>query len=233
MKDAWTNVRRGHLARLGVVVQRHADSASVVTAVLADDVARTELPQTSVVVTRHGDQVSRVRREGTVPDPALVVGKGGLQEQSSVVRIHWRAIGLRGECLLRGLLARGVVADAQEISVLDRSVEDTEEVAVLGLRLGGWRRGLVLLVLLSAIGRLLVVEFLDRDLGWSVVGIKIPHLGGVVGRAGGQVLDIGRQEDAGEVVLVRLECADGDDTGGFLVLDHAPDVDIALSLRSC
>lgn len=202
----------------------------MVAAVLADDIARTELPQTRIVVTRHSDQVSRVRRESTVPYPALVVGQGCLQEQSTVVGIHRRAIGLRSEGLLRGLLARGVVADAQEISVLDRSVEDAQEIAVLGLRRGCRGLGLLLLCVLR---RLLDVEFLNRDFCRSVVGIKVPHLGGVVGRAGGQVLDIGGEENTGEVVLVRLERADGDDTRGFLALDHAPDVDVALSSRSC
>jgi hypothetical protein len=42
------------------------------------------------------------------------------------------------------------------------------------------------------------------------------------------VLHIGRQQDTGEVVLVGLEGADRDDASGLFILNHAPDVDIAL-----
>ena len=64
----------------------------MVAAVLADDIASAELPQTSVVITRHSHEVCTICREGAVPDPALVIGESGLQEECVVDWIHRRPI---------------------------------------------------------------------------------------------------------------------------------------------
>ena len=50
----------------------------------------------------------------------------------------------------------------------------------------------------------------------------------VVGGAGRQVADVGAQQDARHVGVVGLEGGDGDEGGDVAVLDHAPDVDVAL-----
>lgn len=217
------------LARLGVVVQGHANCAAVVTGVLPDDVAGAELPEASVVIAGHGDEVSGVSGEGTIPDPTLVVGKGRLEEQGAVVGVHRRSIGRRSESLLRSLgLISGRFTDAKEVSVLNGGIEDAQEVTVLVTCGLSGSRGSLSLVLLGALRSLSVIEVLDGDLGGGIFRVEIPHFGSVVSGAGGQVLDIRRQENAGEVILVGLEGADRNDASGFFILNHTPDIDIAL-----
>lgn len=50
----------------------------------------------------------------------------------------------------------------------------------------------------------------------------------MVGTAGGQLLDIGREEDAGNVLLVCREVGQGDELGSVVGLEKLPDKDIAL-----
>lgn len=60
-------------------------------------------------------------------------------------------------------------------------------------------------------------------------GIEGPDSGCVVGAAGCEVADVGREEDARDVGAVGGEFADGDNGGGVVALDHAPDVDVTLA----
>lgn len=62
----------------------------------------------------------------------------------------------------------------------------------------------------------------------GLLDIDLPDLGGVVRGAGGQLLDVGREEDARDVVLVRREVRDGLQLGAIKVLDQGPDEDVAL-----
>lgn len=58
--------------------------------------------------------------------------------------------------------------------------------------------------------------------------VDLPYLGGVVRGAGGQLLDVGREEDARDVVLVRGEVRDGLQLGAIEILDQGPNKDVAL-----
>lgn len=66
------------LSGLRVVVQRNADSPSVMSVILADDRLAAQLPQSRVVIATCRYQVRRVGAECTVPDPALVARQRGL-----------------------------------------------------------------------------------------------------------------------------------------------------------
>jgi len=55
-----------------------------------------------------------------------------------------------------------------------------------------------------------------------------PYLGGVVGTTGREVLDVGREKDAGDVVAVRLEVGNWDQGCLLAVLEEMPDVNVAL-----
>lgn len=71
--------------------------------------------------------------------------------------------------------------------------------------------------------------------GLYVVGrgeVDAPDARGVVRGAGGEVPDVWREEDAGDVGVVGEELADGDDGGQVATHDHFPDVDVALG-RGC
>ena len=71
--------------------------------------------------------------------------------------------------------------------------------------------------------------------GLYVVGggeVDAPNARGVVRGAGGEVPDVWREEDAGDVGVVGEEFADGDDGGQVAAHDHFPDVDVALG-RGC
>lgn len=59
-------------------------------------------------------------------------------------------------------------------------------------------------------------------------GVDGPDAGCVVGGAGGEVPDVGGEEDACDVGVVGYEFAYGHDGGDVAALDHAPDVDVAL-----
>jgi hypothetical protein len=52
----------------------------------------------------------------------------------------------------------------------------------------------------------------------------------VVSGAGSKVSHVGREEDAGNVLVVGLKFGDRDKRGYVPVLDHAPDEDVALSM---
>lgn len=72
-----------------------------------------------------------------------------------------------------------------------------------------------------------------EGLGFVLVGdglhvLDFPDLGRMVGTAGGQLLDIGREEDAGDVLLVCREVGQGDELGSVVGLEKLPDKDIAL-----
>ena len=52
----------------------------------------------------------------------------------------------------------------------------------------------------------------------------------MVSGAGSKVSDIGREEDAGNVLVMGLKLGDRDERGYVPVLDHAPDEYVALSM---
>ena len=62
----------------------------------------------------------------------------------------------------------------------------------------------------------------------GLVDVDLPDLCGVVGGAGRQLLDVRRQQDAGDVLLVRRELRDGLQLGAVEGLDQGPDEDVAL-----
>lgn len=62
----------------------------------------------------------------------------------------------------------------------------------------------------------------------GLVDVNLPDLGGVVGGARRQLLDVGRQQDARDVLLVRRELCDGLQLGAVEGLDQRPDEDVAL-----
>lgn len=63
----------------------------------------------------------------------------------------------------------------------------------------------------------------------GLVGVHLPDLGGVVGGAGRELLDVGREEDARDALLVGGEVRDGLQFGTVEGLDQGPDEDVALS----
>lgn len=83
---------------------------------------------------------------------------------------------------------------------------------------------------------------LERLLGLFLVGdlaglgeerleiLDFPYLGGAVGAAGGQVLDVGGEEDAGDGAVVGFEVGEGDELGFLAELEEVPDVDVALGV---
>lgn len=64
--------------------------------------------------------------------------------------------------------------------------------------------------------------------GGGLVDVDLPDLGRVVGAARGELLDVGREKDAGDVLLVGGEVGDGEELGAVEVLNQGPDEDIAL-----
>lgn len=60
------------------------------------------------------------------------------------------------------------------------------------------------------------------------IGTDLPYLGRVVGRACRQLLDVRRQEDAGDVFLVGGEGGDGVEFGPVVGLDQLPEEYVAL-----
>lgn len=62
----------------------------------------------------------------------------------------------------------------------------------------------------------------------GLLDVDLPDLGGVVGGARRQLLDVGRQQDARDVLLVRRELRDGLQLGAVEGLDQGPDEDVAL-----
>ena len=62
----------------------------------------------------------------------------------------------------------------------------------------------------------------------GLVDVDLPDLGGVVGRARRQLLDVRREEDARDVLLVGGEVRDGLELGAVVRLDQGPDEDVAL-----
>jgi hypothetical protein len=52
----------------------------------------------------------------------------------------------------------------------------------------------------------------------------------VVGAAGGELLDVGGEEDAGDGLLVCVELRHGDELGALEGLDQLPDEDVSLGL---
>ena len=59
-------------------------------------------------------------------------------------------------------------------------------------------------------------------------GVDRPDAGVVVGAAGTKMADVGGEKHAGDVGGVGLEGGYGDERGDVAVLEHAPDVDVAL-----
>lgn len=134
-----------NLARLRIIVQRHADSTTVVAVVLANDLLAVQLPQARIVVRARGDEVRRVGAERAVPHPALVARQRRLERER------------RGLAVLAGLL------------------------------------------------RLVCVDF--------------PDLGRVVRGAGRQLLGVGGEQDARDVLFVGVEVRDGLEVGAVEGLD--------------
>lgn len=62
----------------------------------------------------------------------------------------------------------------------------------------------------------------------GLLGVDLPDLGGVVGGAGRELLDVRGQQDARDVLLVRVEVRDGLQLGAVEGLDEGPDEDVAL-----
>lgn len=60
------------------------------------------------------------------------------------------------------------------------------------------------------------------------VGIDSPDLGGVIGRAGGKVLHVGRNKYAGKVLFVSAEVGDRDELSCLAVLKHTPEINVTL-----
>lgn len=58
--------------------------------------------------------------------------------------------------------------------------------------------------------------------------VHLPDLGSVVGGAGGELLGVGGEQDAGDVLLVRVEVRDGLEVGAVEGLNEGPDKDVAL-----
>jgi hypothetical protein len=75
---------------------------------------------------------------------------------------------------------------------------------------------------------LLLLPLLENSLGREVISIEVPDLSSVIGSTGSQVLNVRREQNTGQVILVGLESADGDNASSFVSLDHAPEVDISL-----
>lgn len=69
---------------------------------------------------------------------------------------------------------------------------------------------------------------LARDWDHGLEILDFPDLGCVVGAASCEMLDVWREEHAGDVVAVCLEVGDGDKSGLFAVLEEVPDIDVAL-----
>ena len=63
------------------------------------------------------------------------------------------------------------------------------------------------------------------------VGIDGPDSSVVVGRTGCEVADVGREENSGDVGGVGLERSYWDEGGYVAVLEHAPDVNVALGIE--
>lgn len=61
-------------------------------------------------------------------------------------------------------------------------------------------------------------------------GIQRPDARSVVGAASSEVSDIWGEQDSGNVGTVGGKFADGDNGGGVVTLDHAPNIDVALSV---
>lgn len=62
----------------------------------------------------------------------------------------------------------------------------------------------------------------------GLLDVDLPDLGGVVGGARRQLLDVRGQQDARDVLLVRRELRDGLQLGAVEGLDQGPDEDVAL-----
>lgn len=73
--------RVGRLPSLRVIIQRNANSASVMSVILADDLLAVYLPQPSVVIRARRHQVCRIGTERTVPYPPLVSRKRCLERK--------------------------------------------------------------------------------------------------------------------------------------------------------
>lgn len=65
----------------------------------------------------------------------------------------------------------------------------------------------------------------------GLLGIDLPDLGGVVGRAGRKLLGIRREQDSRDVLFVGVEVGDGLEVGAVKGLDEGPDEDVALARR--
>lgn len=71
-------------------------------------------------------------------------------------------------------------------------------------------------------------ERLGLVLGQGCRIAYFPNLGRVVGAAGGELLDIGREQDTGDVLLVGAELGDGNEASAVKLGVERPDEDVAL-----
>lgn len=58
-----------------------------------------------------------------------------------------------------------------------------------------------------------------------------PDLGCVIGRACRKLLDVGREEDSGDVLLMRREVCHRKELSMLVVLNECPDKDVALKIQ--
>ena len=58
--------------------------------------------------------------------------------------------------------------------------------------------------------------------------IQIPDFGGMIGRASRKMFNVGRKKDTGEIILVGLERTDWNNPSEFGILNHPPDINVAL-----
>lgn len=74
--------RRLRLSGLRVIVQRNADSSSMMPIILTDDGLTAKLPQSRVMVAAGRHQVGRVGAESAIPHPPLVTCQRRFQGES-------------------------------------------------------------------------------------------------------------------------------------------------------
>jgi hypothetical protein len=179
----------------------------MVSVILPNDGLRAQLPQAGIMVRTSRDEIGRVRTESAVPHPALVPLQRGLEPVRLVP--EQRPAGRSDDVSV--LLRRAAAAAAAVLELL--AAKRLEHLLLEVVE--GCLRG--------ALGDGLVVVFLGR-----VEGPDLPDLGCVVGGAGGELADVWGQKDARYVRGVGGEVCDGEQLGGFIVLDQLPDKNVSL-----
>jgi len=123
----------------------------MVTIVLTDDTGGRQLPQPRIVVAAYRNQVSRIRRESAVPDPALMVLEHSLTRQwlslGDEVRDDAKRVRVRGlRSCRQGRAASGFLSKARRRATIYAAV-DLRRRGVGGVGSGGfWHRLEVLFI---------------------------------------------------------------------------------------